>query len=63
MLGKIMGAMIGRSIDRSDGRGGAKGMVMGAIAGGALRRMGPIGLALGGAYMAKKALDRRRGRY
>jgi hypothetical protein len=63
MLGKIMGAMIGRSIDRRDGRGGMKGMLFGAMAGGAMRRMGPLGLALGGAYMAKKAMDRRRGRY
>jgi hypothetical protein len=63
MLGKIMGAMIGRSIDRSDGRGGMKGLMLGALAGGAMRRMGPLGLALGGAYMAKKAMDRRRGRY
>jgi hypothetical protein len=63
MIGKILGAMVGRSIDRRDGRGGLKGALMGAMAGGAMRRMGPLGLALGGAYMAKKAMDRRRGRY
>jgi hypothetical protein len=33
---------------------------MGALAFGAMRRMGPLGMVLGGAYVAKKALDRRR---
>ena len=32
------------------------------MAAGAMRRMGPLGLALGGAYVAKKAFDRRRAR-
>jgi len=27
---------------------------------GAMRRMGPLGLILGGGYVAKKAYDRRR---
>ncbi len=63
MLGKIMGALVGREIDRRDGRGGAKGALMGAMAAGAMRRMGPLGMILGGAYVAKKAMDRRRGRY
>lgn len=62
MVGKIIGALVGREIDRRDGRGGAKGALIGAVAAGAMRRMGPLGLALGGAYVAKKALDRRRGR-
>lgn len=63
MIGKIIGGLVGREIDRRDGSGGAKGMLMGALAGGALRRMGPLGLILGGAYVAKKAMNRRRGRY
>jgi hypothetical protein len=63
MLGKIVGALVGREIDRRDGRGGAKGALMGAMAAGAMRRMGPLGMILGGAYVAKKAMDRRRGRY
>lgn len=62
MFGRILGAMVGREIDRRDGSGGAKGMVIGALAMGAIRRMGPLGMVLGGAYVAKKALDRRRGR-
>ena len=60
MIGKIIGALVGREIDRRDGRGGMKGAVGGYMAAGALRRMGPLGLAIGGAYVAKKALDRRR---
>jgi hypothetical protein len=39
-----------------------KGAVIGAVAMGAMRRMGPLGLALGGAYVAKKMLGRRRER-
>jgi hypothetical protein len=60
MIGKIVGAMVGREIDRRDGRGGVKGALMGALAGGAMRRMGPLGLVLGGAYVARQAMNRRR---
>ncbi|MDB5695342.1 MAG: hypothetical protein JWN21_885 [Sphingomonas bacterium] len=60
MIGRVIGALVGREIDRRDGRGGLKGAAIGTIAAGALRRMGPFGMLLGGAYVAKKALDRRR---
>ena len=60
MLGRVIGALVGREIDRRDGRGGLKGAAFGALAMGGLRRMGPLGMVLGGAYVAKKALDRRR---
>ncbi|RJF93517.1 hypothetical protein [Sphingomonas cavernae] len=60
MIGKIIGALVGREIDRRDGRGGLKGAVLGAAAAGGMRRLGPLGLALGGAYVAKRILDRRR---
>ena len=60
MIGRIIGAMVGREIDRRDGRGGMKGMLMGAAVAGGMRRLGPLGLLLGGGYAAKKALDRRR---
>lgn len=60
MIGKVIGALVGREIDRRDGRGGMKGAVIGAVAAGGLRRLGPLGLLLGGAYVAKKALDRRK---
>ena len=62
MFGKVVGALVGREIDRRDGRGGMKGALFGAMAAGALRRLGPLGLIAGGAYVAKKAYDRRRGR-
>ena len=60
MLRTIIGALVGREIDRSDGRGGFKGALLGAAAPRILSRLGPIGLVLGGAYVAKKAYDRRR---
>jgi hypothetical protein len=60
MLGKIAGALIGRSIDQRDGRGGLKGALMGAATAGALRRMGPLGLAIGGGIMAKRYMDKRK---
>lgn len=60
MIGRIIGALVGREIDRRDGRGGLKGAAIGALSVGAMRRMGPLGLLLGGGYVAKKAYDRRR---
>ncbi|MBM6576182.1 MAG: hypothetical protein EOP67_67875 [Sphingomonas sp.] len=60
MIGRIIGALVGREIDRRDGRGGVKGAALGALAVGGLRRMGPLGMLLGGGYVAKKAYDRRR---
>ena len=60
MFGRIIGALVGRELDRRDGAGGLKGAALGALAIGAMRRMGPLGMVLGGAYVAKKAYDRRR---
>ncbi|HEX8447810.1 MAG TPA: hypothetical protein VF649_14505 [Sphingomonas sp.] len=60
MFGKIIGALVGREIDRRDGRGGTKGAILGMVATGGLRRLGPLGMILGGGYVAKKAYDRRR---
>ena len=60
MIGRIVGALLGAEIDRKHGRSGVKGALIGTVAAGALRRMGPLGLVLGGAYVAKQALDRRR---
>jgi hypothetical protein len=61
MIGKVIGALVGEEIGKRRGAGG-KGAVIGVIAASALRRMGPLGVVLGGAYVAKKALDRRRNR-
>jgi uncharacterized membrane protein YebE (DUF533 family) len=60
MIGRVIGALVGRELDRRDGSGGIKGMALGALAAGGLRRLGPLGLVLGGGYVAKKAYDRRR---
>ena len=60
MFGRVIGALVGRELDRRDGSSGIKGAAMGALAVGAMRRMGPLGMVLGGAYVAKKAYDRRR---
>ncbi|KQN78868.1 hypothetical protein [Sphingomonas sp. Leaf62] len=60
MIGRIIGALVGREMDRRDGRGGAKGAAMGWVAGSVMRRMGPLGMILGGGYAAKKAYDRRK---
>lgn len=62
MLGSIIGAVIGNRFDRADGRGGLKGALGGALATGAMRRLGPLGLVLGGAYAAKKIVDGQRAR-
>ena len=62
MIRGIIGALVGRELDRRDGSGGLKGAALGALVAGGLKRMGPFGLALGAGYVAKKALDRRRGR-
>ncbi|MGH6782962.1 MAG: hypothetical protein ACREB5_12770 [Sphingomonadaceae bacterium] len=61
MIGKMIGALVGREIERHEGGRGLKGAVLGAAAIGGLRRLGPLGVVLGGAYVAKKMLDRRRG--
>jgi hypothetical protein len=60
MIKTILGALVGREIDRRDGKGGLGGALIGMAATRAVTRMGPLGMALGGAYVAKKAYDRRR---
>ena len=61
MLGKIAGAVIGK---RLAGRhGGAKGALLGYGAAALARRgLGPLGLALGLGWGAKKLYDRRQAR-
>lgn len=61
MIRTIAAALLGRAIDRRDGRGGLKGAVIGAVGQRALTRMGPVGLAIGGALLAGSMLrDRKR---
>ncbi|HYD36547.1 MAG TPA: hypothetical protein VEA60_02970 [Allosphingosinicella sp.] len=59
MIGKIAGAALGRKLaGRHDG---TRGMLLGALAPViAKRAFGPLGLAVGGAWVAKKVWDRRR---
>ncbi len=59
MLGKIAGAFIGQKIaDRYNS--GGRGMIIGAVAPVLARRaFGPLGLVVGGAWVAKKLWDRR----
>lgn len=61
MIGKIIGAAIGKKVaGRHDG---AKGMILGALAPAIARRaFGPLGLAIGGGYLAKKYYDSRKAR-
>lgn len=60
MIGRVVGALVGRELDRRDGAGGLRGAAIGALVAGGLRRMGPLGMLIGGGYVVKKALDRRR---
>ena len=60
MVGKILGALIGAEVERKRQQSGLRGAVIGAVAVGLVRRLGPIGLAIGGTWAAKRAYDRHR---
>jgi hypothetical protein len=61
MLGKILGAMAGRRV--AGRNSGAKGALIGAAIPMIARRgLGPLGLALGAGWVAKKLYDRNRDR-
>ncbi len=60
MIGRIIGALVGREVSRREGNDGLKGAAIGALAVGGMRRLGPLGLLLGGGYAAKKAYDRHK---
>ena len=58
MFGKIAGALIGNRI--AGRHSGAKGALMGlGVAALARRGLGPLGLALGAGWAAKKLYDKR----
>ncbi len=62
MIGKIFGAFVGKKVSQRYGNG-TRGLLIGALAPViAKRAFGPLGLAVGGGYLAKKAYDRRRAR-
>ena len=60
MIRSAVGALIGAELDRHRGENGVRGAITGAIAAAALKRMGPAGLVIGGAWAAKQMLDRQR---
>ena len=68
MIGRLIGAAVGREVGKRVGRGlhsrfgGVGGAAAGWLATGLLRRMGPMGMVIGGGYAAKKALDAARRR-
>ncbi|HEX8240032.1 MAG TPA: hypothetical protein VF574_09865 [Allosphingosinicella sp.] len=58
MIGKIIGAAVGRRV--ASRYNGGTGLLLGALAPALARRaFGPLGLAVGGAWVAKKLWDRR----
>jgi hypothetical protein len=58
MLGNIIGALIGKEVAERNRGGGFKGAVVGAATMSLIRRMGPLGLAVGGAYAARRMWKR-----
>jgi hypothetical protein len=61
MIGKIIGAAIGKRV--AGRHSGTRGLIQGALAPAIVRRgFGPIGLAIGGGYLAKKLYDARKAR-
>jgi len=62
MIGKIVGAIAGKKIAERYGDG-PKGALIGAMIPMVARRaFGPLGLAIGGGYLAKKIYDSRKRR-
>ena len=62
MLGKIIGAAVGERLASRYGSG-ARGALIGALVPTIARRLvTPLGVALAGAYVAKRLYDRRRER-
>ena len=61
MIGKLIGAAIGRRV--AGRHEGARGAIYGALAPVLLRKaFGPLGLAIGGGYLAKRYYDGRKRR-
>ncbi len=60
MIRSAVGALIGAELDRHRGENGVRGAITGALLAAAMKRMGPAGLVIGGAWAAKQAMDRRK---
>jgi hypothetical protein len=63
MLGKILGGYVGHRIGERYANNGLTGTLVGAGAAAIARRgVGPLALLVGGAWVAKKVMNRRSGR-
>jgi hypothetical protein len=63
MIGRILGGWLGHKAGERYGNNGLKGALLGAgVSMIARRGLGPLSLLIGGGYVAKKVLDRRRDR-
>ena len=60
MLRSIIGGLVGKEMTERNGRGGFKGAAIGMLATRLAMRSGPLGMLLGGGYVAKKFYDRRK---
>jgi hypothetical protein len=63
MFGKLLGGYVGHRIGERYANNGLKGTLVGLGASAVARRgVGPLALLVGGAWVAKKVLNRRGGR-
>ncbi|QAY75359.1 hypothetical protein [Sphingosinicella sp. BN140058] len=63
MIGKLLGGYVGSRVGERYGNEGLKGALIGVGASALARRgAGPLALVVGGAWVAKKVLEKRRGR-
>lgn len=60
MIRTMIGALIGGELDRHGRSRGVGGAMLGMVAARMVTRMGPLGMLLGGAYVAKRAYDRHK---
>jgi hypothetical protein len=60
MLRSIIGGLVGKEMTERNGRGGLRGAAIGMLAARAATRTGPLGLILGGGWLAKKMYDRHK---
>ncbi|HZG10023.1 MAG TPA: hypothetical protein VEZ70_13680 [Allosphingosinicella sp.] len=63
MIGRILTGWLGHRVGERYGNNGFKGALIGAgVSMVAKRGLGPLSLVIGGGYLAKKLIERRRAR-
>jgi hypothetical protein len=63
MIGRILTGWLGQRVGQRYGNNGFKGALIGAgVSMVAKRGLGPLSLVIGGGYLAKKLIERRRAR-